>query len=48
VNRFANYSPSVDLEIESSILRGLVPVVNDSDEDTVRMPPVKRATPEAV
>ena len=25
VNRFANYSPSVDLEIESSILRGLVP-----------------------
>ena len=24
VNRFANYSPSVDLEIESSILRGLV------------------------
>jgi phage tail sheath protein FI len=26
VNRFANYSPSVDLEIESSILRGLVPL----------------------
>jgi phage tail sheath protein FI len=25
VNRFANYSPSVDHEIESSILRGLVP-----------------------
>jgi len=25
VNRFANYSPSVDLEIESSILRGLIP-----------------------
>ena len=25
VNRFATYSPSVDLEIESSILRGLVP-----------------------
>jgi uncharacterized protein len=25
VNRFANYSPSVDLEIETSILRGLVP-----------------------
>ena len=25
VNRFANYSPSVDVEIESSILRGLVP-----------------------
>jgi phage tail sheath protein FI len=24
VNRFANYSPSVNLEIESSILRGLV------------------------
>jgi phage tail sheath protein FI len=26
VNRFANYSPSVDLEIESSILRGLMPL----------------------
>jgi len=26
VNRFANFSPSVDLEIESSILRGLVPL----------------------
>jgi len=26
VNRFATYSPSVDLEIESSILRGLVPL----------------------
>jgi hypothetical protein len=26
VNRFANYSPNVDLEIESSILRGLVPL----------------------
>ena len=26
VNRFANYSPSVDEEIESSILRGLVPI----------------------
>lgn len=26
VNRFANYSPSVDFEIESSILRGLVPL----------------------
>jgi hypothetical protein len=25
VNRFANYSPSVDEEIESSILRGLIP-----------------------
>ena len=25
VNRFANFSPSVDLEIESSILRGLIP-----------------------
>jgi hypothetical protein len=25
VNRFANYSPSVNLEIESSILRGLLP-----------------------
>jgi len=37
VNRFANYSPSVDEEIESSILRGLVPLQSD-DEDTVRMP----------
>ena len=27
VNRFANFSPSVDEEIESSILRGLVPIV---------------------
>jgi phage tail sheath protein FI len=26
VNRFANYSPSVNLEIESSILRGLMPL----------------------
>jgi hypothetical protein len=25
VNRFANFSPSVDEEIESSILRGLIP-----------------------
>jgi hypothetical protein len=39
VNRFANYSPSVDLEIESSILRGLVPQDQRTDEgDTVRMP----------
>ncbi len=38
VNRFANYSPSVDLEIESSILRGLVPHNPVADEDTVRMP----------
>lgn len=38
VNRFANYSPSVDLEIESSILRGLVPLDPVADESTVRMP----------
>jgi phage tail sheath protein FI len=39
VNRFANYSPSVDLEIESSILRGLVPQHPPEPEgDTVRMP----------
>jgi phage tail sheath protein FI len=38
VNRFANYSPSVDHEIESSILRGLVPQDPASEEDTVRMP----------
>jgi phage tail sheath protein FI len=44
VNRFANYSPSVNLEIESSILRGLLPtgipasVRVDTDGDTVRMP----------
>jgi hypothetical protein len=49
VNRFANYSPSVDLEIESSILRGLVPL-NAPDAaiegDTVRMPqPVRTETP---
>jgi hypothetical protein len=37
VNRFCNFSPSVDEEIESSILRGLVPLQAD-DEDTVRMP----------
>ena len=40
VNRFAHYSPSVNLEIESSILRGLVPQVQNAVEelDTVRMP----------
>jgi phage tail sheath protein FI len=39
INRFANYSPSVNLEIESSILRGLVPLNTvPRDEDTVRMP----------
>ena len=40
VNRFANYSPSVDLEIESSILRGLVPAAGEdpSLSDTARMP----------
>jgi len=37
VNRFANYSPSVDLEIESSILRGLVPL-------TPVVPPLGPAT----
>jgi CHASE1-domain containing sensor protein len=38
VNRFANFSPSVDEEIESSILRGLVPVRPAEEGDTVRMP----------
>lgn len=39
VNRFANYSPSVAEEIESSILRGLVPADPRTDPgDTVRMP----------
>ena len=32
VNRFANYSPSVNLEIESSILRGLVPLAPLEDK----------------
>jgi hypothetical protein len=46
VNRFANYSPSVDLEIESSILRGLVPLDPGGDEsDTVRMPHTVRTQP---
>jgi hypothetical protein len=50
VNRFANYSPSVDLEIESSILRGLVTTVPVAQGDTVRMPaspvsPGEAATP---
>jgi hypothetical protein len=38
VNRFANYSPSVNHEIESSILRGLLPSARVDDEDTVRLP----------
>jgi phage tail sheath protein FI len=38
VNRFAKYSPIIDHEIESSILRGLVPADPPPDEDTVRMP----------
>jgi uncharacterized protein len=38
VNRFANYSPTVDHDIESSILRGLVPQDVPVEEDTVRMP----------
>ena len=41
VNRFANYSPSVNLEIESSILRGLVPQAPTDGavgDDTARMP----------
>jgi hypothetical protein len=37
VNRFANYSPTIDHEIESSILRGLVPAAV-VEEETVRMP----------
>lgn len=53
MNRFANYSPSVDEEINSSILRGLVPTetetVADSEPDrigdddpTVRLPAAAR------
>jgi phage tail sheath protein FI len=38
VNRFAKYSPIIDHEIESSILRGLIPADPPPDEDTVRMP----------
>jgi hypothetical protein len=39
MNRFANYSPTIDHEIESSILRGLVPASADpANEATVRMP----------
>lgn len=38
VNRFANYSPSVDEEIESSILRGLLPAAPREEDETVRMP----------
>jgi len=48
VNRFANFSPSVDLEIESSILRGLVPqhsrdekVEGKGDTARVPQPPVR-------
>jgi phage tail sheath protein FI len=40
VNRFANYSPSVNLEIESSILRGLVSQAAATDEETARLPQV--------
>jgi hypothetical protein len=45
MNRFANFSPTVDEEIESSILRGLVPVDDriGDDENTVRMPTPRRA-----
>ena len=52
VNRFANYSPSVDLEIESSILRGLVPLapvvppLGPVNESTGTVAPVASA-PEA-
>jgi phage tail sheath protein FI len=40
VNRFANYSPSVDHEIESSILRGLIP-----ESRTVVAPPAPPVLP---
>jgi uncharacterized protein len=46
LNRFANYSPSVDEEIESSILRGLVPIERTGG-DTVRIPPPPTALPAA-
>jgi uncharacterized protein len=45
VNRFANYSPSVDLEIESSILRGLVP---DSRSEPALMSLAKAQAPAPV
>jgi hypothetical protein len=38
MNRFANYSPCVDHEIESSILRGLVPQDRTHEGDTLRKP----------
>jgi phage tail sheath protein FI len=38
MNRFANYSPCVDHEIESSILRGLVPQDRAHEGDTLRKP----------
>jgi phage tail sheath protein FI len=37
MNRFASYSPCVDHEIESSILRGLVPQDRAHEGDTLRM-----------
>jgi hypothetical protein len=59
MNRFANYSPSIDHEIESSILRGLVPHDPVAAAETVRMPrpeeveatvkmPPRKASSEAV
>ena len=39
MNRFANYSPSVNLEIESSILRGLVPLASVAPVEASRAPP---------
>ena len=48
VNRFANYSPSVDLEIESSILRGLVPSAVPADVAAIEADTVRMASPEEV
>jgi phage tail sheath protein FI len=48
VNRFANYSPSVDLEIESSILRGLLPGERPAELVAVEGGAVRVAAPEPV
>jgi phage tail sheath protein FI len=43
VNRFANYSPVVDHEIESSILRGLIPLPPASGALPAAAPPAEEA-----
>ena len=46
MNRSANYSPSVDLEIESSILRGLVPSAVPADVAAIEAETARLAVPE--